>query len=546
VRILIIHRPVSERSESTITDCLRSFKTYSKNSIEYVSTTDFFTKENNLNVYDCLCLYKFHFSKEASLSLSQKLKIREYPGIKAIFLEEEYFLIDERVENIKFMDINLIFSPLPSRVIPKIYKNLYRERKIIKVFNGYIDDSLLGIKLKAYEKRPIDIAYRALNLPAFYGRLGQEKNHIGTLFLEHAKEYGLSTDISNDFSRRFLGEKWRSFLCSSKAVLGVEGHSGVVDFNKKIYDSAIEYERKNPLASFEKIERIFFNGLDGIYNTRSITPRHFEYAACRCLMFLYEGEYEGCLEPYKHYLPIQKDFSNIRDVISAFKNPIKAEEIINNAYKDIALNHTYHFKEYVAIFDRELDFYHREGFASLQNDTLEIKGSFKIGSSDLCSQKTVYNLIKDFFVTYLGTENSSYRFLQYCANAIKNTIQLWRIIKETSRSVWGAAIWFIFFLPRKNEGVFLLNILKHMKERESFFKANIVCIKNNSAYCEVHSTYPGDFLISFREFILLITELKQTYLLFNLSSAWHLKDEFRSDCIVKVNLMVYKFIEKYV
>ena len=539
MRVLIIHTPFSKSRECTVTDCLGSFGKYSKHNIEYISTKDFFTKENNLSDYDCLCLYKIHFSHENFLSLNQKFKIKNYNGLKIIFLEEEYFLINERVENIKFMGISFAFSPLPLKVIRKIYKNLFKEVKIVKIFNGYLDDYMFGHQLPPYQNRPIDVSYRALKLQAFYGRLGQEKNNIGAFFLRHTEKYNLSTDISNEYSKRLFGQKWHNLLYSSKAVLGVEGHSGVVDFNRGIYDSSIEFEKKNPNASFEKIERIFFNGLDAIYNTRCITPRHFEYAAFKCLMLLYEGEYEGILEPYRHYVPIKKDFSNIEEVIDILKSPKKAEEIIERAYREIAKNPQYHFKAYVELFDQTLE----KNIKNVQRSD-EVPLTVRSAKLSKNSSKNTYSLIKEYLDQRLDSQSTLYQFLQYLVRTYKNTLCLWKTSREESKNLLIALKWFILFFLKKDVLIPLFALLTHFKEREQLLKSNIINIQHKMQYCEVESIYPCERnLISVSDYLALMSELKPKYLFFNLSDSWHLNDVFRRNFAIKMASSVYAFLK---
>jgi hypothetical protein len=68
-----------------------------------------------------------------------------------------------------------------------------------------------------------------------------------------------------------------------------------------------------------------------------ISPRCFEAAAMKTLMVLYPGEYSGRLMPFRHYIPLQKDHSNMQEVVEILHNPARAQSIIEAAYRECAL-----------------------------------------------------------------------------------------------------------------------------------------------------------------------------------------------------------------
>ena len=437
------------------------------------------------------------------------------------------------------MDIHVIFSAAPHALISEIYPKLLSHRKVIKVFHGYAEDYMFSNQLSLYQDRPIDVSYRALKLSNFYARLGLEKRNIGEKFLKYTSQFSLKTDRSNDFSKRLWGNDWHNLLKNSKAVLGVEGGSGVVDFGREIYDSVLQYEARTGEDSFQKIETIFFNGLDNIYNVRSLSPRHFEYAVFKCLMLLYEGDYEGVLKPYQHYVPIKKDFSNIEEVVDIMQTPKKAEEIIERAYHEIAKNPQYHFKAYVELFDKTIE----ENAQNVQRgDNVNLTApAIKISEN---SSETIYTLIKNFIDQRLSSKSTLYQFFQYFVKTIKNTFYLWQTTRENSKNLLLSLKWFILFFFKKNELSPLFSLLTHFREREKLLKCNIINIQHKTQYCEVKSIYPCTHnLISLNEYILFISALNPRYLFFDLSNSWHLSDEFRRSFIIKMSSSVYRFLK---
>lgn len=547
MKVLFVHqKPPEATVERTVLDCVASFGKYSQHEIQCVSYSELYCCIDQIHSYDCICLYKFHINNENYLDLKTKIKIKNFKGLKAVFLEEEYFLLHDKIENILFMDIQLIFSALPAEYMRKIYGERLKNQKLIKVYHGYLEDYMFDLEEVPYKDRPIDVSYRALKLPAFYGRLGLEKNLIGEKFSYHAAGMDLELDISNDINKRLWGRDWHQFLQKSKAVLGVEGSSSVVDSGRKIFDAAIEYEKRNPEAPFEKIEKMHFNGLDISDMQRSLSPRNFEYSAFKCLMILYEGAYEGVLIPHRHYVPLKKDFSNIQEVVEILKSPLKAQEIINNAYQEIALNPAYHFRRYVEIFDRALDEYaDQKVTVHIPDQLLEVPNSLSETRVEPAAGN-IYQFIKKFLDERLDRNSALYRILQYGVKMVKETLELWHVVRQYAENIGATLGWFLILLPQKREFVPVLSALLHLQKREEYLGRPIINIRNTNDYCSIESIYPAYNLISFKELISFLVELKQEYLLFNLASSWHLNDIFRRDFAVKMRPSAYRFMKKMV
>ena len=74
---------------------------------------------------------------------------------------------------------------------------------------------------------------------------------------------------------------------------------------------------------------------------QTITPRSFEAIAYRTVQVLLKGEYRGVLEPWKHYLPLERDFSNIDKIVSYLSDDEKLQEIADLAYADIIDSNLY-------------------------------------------------------------------------------------------------------------------------------------------------------------------------------------------------------------
>ena len=140
-----------------------------------------------------------------------------------------------------------------------------------------------------------------------------------------------------------------------KAVLGTESCISFIDFDGTVMPKVDAYEQGRPDESAVDIQAKFLGKRDGEIVIRVISPRCFEAAALRTLMILYPGSYSEILEPWRHYVPLQRDHSNMDEVVAVLRDPARAKAIIDNAYKEIALNPTYSFRAMVEEFDQDLD-----------------------------------------------------------------------------------------------------------------------------------------------------------------------------------------------
>jgi len=272
---------------------------------------------------------------------------------KVLFIQDEYRWIDATAEAIGELGISVIFTVLNDDVVDKVYHHPWLKdvRKEITL-TGFVDEQLLKRDVPAYAQRPVDVAYRARKLPYWLGSFAMEKWTIGERFREEAGRFGLSCDISSDESARLYGGCWIQFLAGTKAVLGTESGAGVCDFTGTIRADVDAATDREPGISFEAVRDRLLRDSDGLVVIHVISPRIFEAAALKTLMINYPGEYSGRLVPWRHYVPLEKDHSNIEDVVRVVRDPDRAQQIIDAAYREVACNPDNSFRAMVRHFDR--------------------------------------------------------------------------------------------------------------------------------------------------------------------------------------------------
>lgn len=276
--------------------------------------------------------------------------------MKVIFIQDEYRWINETAKAIEECEFNILFSVVNEEIVHKIYHHEGLKGVTKKVtLTGFVPKALLSMNVPAYQERRVDVGYRARRVPAWLGSFAHEKWVIGQRFLEVGQAANLVCDIESDEQKRLYGRAWINFLSNCKAVLGTESGASVCDFDGSIQEHVEAFEAQHPDVHFDQVRDRFFSQADGALTISVISPRCFEAAALRTLMILYPGKYSGRLKAWQHYVPLERDFSNIKEVLAVIRDPSMAEAITERAYQEVACNFDNTFEAMVADFDAAID-----------------------------------------------------------------------------------------------------------------------------------------------------------------------------------------------
>ena len=348
--LLLCH--LVEENASTIADHIDAIETYSGHNVNRVSTLGDASQDVNFEDYDVVVIhYSLILSKNEYVSPMTKLRLRGYNGLKVVLIQDEYRWVNNTIRMLRFLGIDLLFSCVPQKEIEKVYPRSELPRLTIKpTLTGFVPSKLLSIKRPDFHDRDIDVGYRGRKISAAYGRLAEEKWRIADGFSVVAKRHDLKIDIDYQESARLYGDKWIAFITNCKAMLGAESGASVFDFEGTIIPAVESAEKENNQVTFEELENKYFPGLDGKIKVNQISPRCFECASLGTLMVLFEGEYSGVLEPWKHYVPLMKDFSNGDEVINSLKDEKTWTNITTSAFEEIACNPDYSFRKFAEEF----------------------------------------------------------------------------------------------------------------------------------------------------------------------------------------------------
>jgi hypothetical protein len=343
---------------ATVIDHIEAIRSWSRYDVFVLPIFGDLPVDLDLDAFDGLVIhYNLVMSNPAYLSPLARWRISQFSGLKAAFIQDEYRFVNRSTAVMRMLGIQVLFTCVPQDQVDLVYPQdvLPELRRAVTVLTGYVPEELLSLPLVPYQERTTDVAYRGRRLLPWLGTLGQEKAAIGDRFALDAPRYGLAVDISSKEEERLYGTAWTDFLRHAKAMLGVESGASVFDF-----DGSIEREVRAALAiqpelPFEELHRRFLTGVDGRIRLNQISPRCFEAAAVGTLMVLYPGDYSGVLEPWRHYVALEKDHSNMDEVVKAIREQETWERITGAAREEVARNPRYSFRAMVETVDNGLD-----------------------------------------------------------------------------------------------------------------------------------------------------------------------------------------------
>ena len=86
-----------------------------------------------------------------------------------------------------------------------------------------------------------------------------------------------------------------------------------------------------------------------------ISPRIFEAIALRTALVLFPGEYSGVIEAERHYIPLEKDFSNFDRVVATIRDDDRLMELTERAYLEIGSAEPVSYGRMISELDAVID-----------------------------------------------------------------------------------------------------------------------------------------------------------------------------------------------
>jgi hypothetical protein len=226
-------------------------------------------------------------------------------------------------------DVDRILTPIDNdRDV--LYPKSIKHKEFCTGLTGYVKSAAVP-PTPLLSERPIDLGQRVREMPPHLGRIAQSKARQAVVMADAARKDGFVVDVSTRVEDSFIGKAWFDFLASCKFTVGMKGGASLNDPYGLIHTKVQSYLARHPNASFDEIERRCFRGKDMKHQFTAISPRLFESAMAGTCQILERNEYLGILEPWRDYIPLESDYSNINAVLDAMKDLAQCQEIVSNA-----------------------------------------------------------------------------------------------------------------------------------------------------------------------------------------------------------------------
>ncbi len=291
-------------------------------------------------------------------------KMRDFDGVKVLVKQDEQHRSTEWARIVSAMRIDLVLTCLPTNEIEKIYpRSVVGDHvQFMQTLTGYVTNRMLAFPHRAFAERRIDIGYRGSIQPIQFGRLGFEKQKIGRDVVRHTyRRERPVLDISSRWVDRLGGSHWANFLADSRIVLGAESGSNAFDLDGELLPLAEAYTKlarfSDPTEDsyYERACEMFLKDYENNVNYAQVAPRHFEAAAAGAIQLLYEGEYSSIFHPFKHFLPLKRDLSNLEDLVEQGLDPGFASEMNQRVLAEIVHDPKNSFSAFVSRFDETIE-----------------------------------------------------------------------------------------------------------------------------------------------------------------------------------------------
>ncbi len=280
---------------------------------------------------------------------------RRFTGQKILFIQDEYNNTDAAQDVINYVGYDFVFSCVNGNYLDHFYPKIDRtQTRFYHVLTGYTTEPTLDLdRLKPPDRRPIDISYRGRSLGPEYGFLGQLKSDFPRMIESHFRKSRFQLDISVRDEDRLYGLAWTRFLEDSRVVLGTPSGSNVIDRSGKLARK-VQRLRQQGKSDLD-IYTLHVKDLELPGSMNQISPRIFEAIAHGSALCLYHDKYSGVLEPYRHFLPIYDDYSNLAELEELLSRPKELELMRVNAFNEIIRSGLFSYSVMIDLVDDALD-----------------------------------------------------------------------------------------------------------------------------------------------------------------------------------------------
>lgn len=277
-------------------------------------------------------------------TLAQSLAwMQHYAGLVVAMPQDEYDHAHTLDEWLAALNTQVVVTCFGESSRALMYPRMHRRAYFVEALTGYLHPA--RIAAAASHRRPLaeretDIVYRANHLPYWFGWLGHIKARLGLDGPRLLSGSGLRLDISVRPEDTVLGERWLDFLGGSRAILGSESGSSVLDKRGEVALHVRSLLADQPDLTFEEADALCDGELTR-YHFAALGPRHLEAIMTGTVQVLVEGTYSGLFQPWVHYLPVQRDLSDLPVIADSLRDTALLTRIAEQSYEEFVASGAY-------------------------------------------------------------------------------------------------------------------------------------------------------------------------------------------------------------
>ena len=332
-KVLVMHalRPTSRQ---TTIDHLESFRDHLPHvDVQYLHFQQPLPKEFEAISPDVFIInydfLNYRFTPLWPFIKNRHKKIAQRAG-KVVAITQDDFWANKLLDNwCMDWDVDRILTPI-SNDLDVLYPRSIKTKEFRTALTGYVKSGPIPQTLLLRD-RSIDLGQRVRDMPPHLGRLAQAKSKQAVVMATAATSAGFKVDVSTRVEDSFIGAAWFDFLSSCKFTVGMKGGASLHDPHGLTHTKVQAYLARHPAAGFDEIEFKCFKGKDMKHEFTAISPRLFEASLAGTCQILQRDDYLGVLEPWRDYIPLERDFSNVNEVVSTMRDLDKCQEIVTNA-----------------------------------------------------------------------------------------------------------------------------------------------------------------------------------------------------------------------
>lgn len=271
-------------------------------------------------------------SKKLSLV---KMLLARVRGARVFFLSNEF----RNLDHMPHMAETLGARWLVSQLLPESAETLYRphwKHEILSISYGFDPEVFKPTQPTA--ERSIDVGFRGDYYPAYVGH--DDRDILLDKFKDAVKS---RARVDIEVGQRFKHLEWAAFLNDCRSLLGHEAGATRIDSDENIRHFLNAQEKRLTPENFRKL--VLSLRETGVFaappSGRIAAPRNFEALGTKTVQILLPGRYNDLLEAGVHYIELQRDFSNLEQVITTLFDESAYNSIAERAYQDGLAHHTY-------------------------------------------------------------------------------------------------------------------------------------------------------------------------------------------------------------